>query len=59
MKKSAKFFVGAYVLGIWVYGLWYVWEHWAGSNHIGSLAGRGFIRAVVWPWWVLLDLIQR
>ena len=45
MKQSAKILGGAYVLGIWIYGLWYVWEHWEGSIQIGTLAWYGFMRA--------------
>ncbi len=44
MKQPAKILGGAYVLGIWIYGLWYVWEHWEGSTYIGTLAGTGFVR---------------
>ena len=58
MKQSAKILSGVYVLGIWIYGLWYVWEHWEGSTHVGSLAGTGFVRAIVWPVWVVLPLIS-
>ena len=58
MKQPSKILGGVYVLGIWIYGLWYVWEHWEGSTHIGTLAGVGFVRAVVWPLWVLLHLMQ-
>ncbi len=57
MQQSAKIFFGAYVLGIWIYGLWYVWEHWEGATHIGTLAGVGFVRAIAWPLWVALSLI--
>ena len=58
MKQHIKILGGAYVVGIWIYGVWYVWEHWAESNYIGSLVGRGFLRAIVWPFWVLLQLAQ-
>ena len=58
MKQLGKILGGAYVLGIWIYGLWYVWENWAEAGQIGTLAGVGFIRAVVWPLWVLLHLTQ-
>ncbi len=58
MKQLRKILGGAYVLGIWIYGLWYVWEHWEGSTHIGTLAGVGFVRAIVWPVWVALALMQ-
>ena len=58
MKQSAKVLGGAYVLGIWIYGLWYVWEHWAEASNIGTLAGVAFVRAIVWPVWVALALIE-
>jgi hypothetical protein len=57
MKQSSKILVGAYVLGIWIYGVWYLWEHWAESSHIGTLAGHAIIRAIVWPWWVVQPLL--
>jgi hypothetical protein len=57
MKQPIKILGGAYLLGAWIYGLWYVWEHWAGSTHIGTLAGTGFVRAIVWPVWVVLALV--
>ena len=47
MKQLAKILGGAYVLGIWIYGVWYLWEHWEGSTNIGTLAGVGFMRAIV------------
>ncbi len=56
MNQSAKILGGAYVLGIWAYGLWHVWENWEGSTHIGTLAGAGFARAIAWPVWVALSL---
>ncbi len=58
MKQSAKILGGVYVLGIWIYGLWYVWEHWAGSSQIATLAGYAIMRAVVWPLWVAQYLMQ-
>ncbi len=57
MKPLGKILSGAYVIGIWIYGLWYVWEHWEGSTHIGTLAGVGFMRAIIWPVWVALSLL--
>ncbi len=57
MKQHIKILGSAYVLGAWVYGLWYVWEHWEGSTHIGTLAGYAIIRAVVWPWWIVQALL--
>ena len=53
MKQSAKILSGAYLLGVWIYGLWYVWEHWEGSTHIATLTGVGLMRAIVWPWRVV------
>ncbi len=58
MKQLAKILGGAYLLGVWIYGLWYVWEHWGGTTHIGTLAGVAFVRAIVWPVWVGLTLIE-
>ena len=58
MKQLGKILGGAYVLGIWIYGLWYVWEHWAEASNIGTLAGVAFVRAIVWPVWVVLALMQ-
>jgi hypothetical protein len=45
-----------YVVGTWIYGGWYIWEHWAGYWGYGNLAWYAFIRAIVWPVWVLLAL---
>jgi hypothetical protein len=45
MKQYIKIFGGAYLLGAWIYGLWYVWDHWAEANHIGTLAGHAIMRA--------------
>ena len=47
MKQHIKFLGGAYLLGAWVYGLWYVWEHWEGSTQIGTLAGTAFVRPAI------------
>ncbi len=58
MKQPGKILGGAYVLGIWIYGLWYVWENWAEAGQIGTLAGVAFVRAIVWPVWVGLTLIE-
>ena len=46
-----------YAVGSWVYGVAYIWEHWAGFWNYGSLAYYAFMRALVWPLWVFLDLI--
>ncbi len=58
MQQSIKILGGAYVLGIWIYGIWYVWENWAEAGQIGTLAGVAFMRAIVWPVWVALALIE-
>ncbi len=58
MKQLGKILGGAYVLGAWIYGVWYVWENWEGTTHIGTLAGVAFMRAIVWPVWVGLTLIE-
>ena len=47
----------AYLLGAWIYGLWYVWGHWEESTQIGTLAGVSFVRGIVWPVWVALALM--
>ena len=46
-----------YAIGAWVYGLLYIWEHWGGLWSYGPLAYYAFGRALVWPLWVILDLI--
>ena len=48
---------GIYVLGTWVYGIWYIWEHWAGYWSFGPLAWYGFMRGLIWPVWVALALV--
>ncbi len=53
MRQSTKILGGAYLLGVWIYGLWYVWEHAEGSTQVGTLAGHAIMRAIVWPWWVV------
>ncbi len=58
MQQPIKILGGAYVLGIWIYGLWYVWENWVEAGQIGTLAGVAFVRAIVWPVWVALALIE-
>ncbi len=57
MKQHIKILGSAYVLAAWIYGLWYVWEHWEGSTQIGTLAGAAFVRAIVWLWWVVKPLL--
>ena len=57
MKQPIKILGGAYLLGIWIYGLWYVWEHSEGAIQIGTLGGHAIMRAVVWPWWVVQALL--
>ena len=41
--------LAVYIADAWVYGTWYVWEHWAGYWSFGALAWHGFMRALVWP----------
>jgi hypothetical protein len=57
MKQPIKILGGVYLLGVWIYGLWYVWENWEGAKQIGTLAGHAIMRAVVWPWWVVQPLL--
>ena len=40
MRQPTKIIGGAYLLGVWIYGLWYVWEHAEGSTQVGTLAGH-------------------
>ena len=44
-----------YVLGYWIYGVWYVWEHWSGYSGFDIL--YGFMRAIIWPVWLALALM--
>ncbi len=46
-----------YAVGTWVYAMLYIWENWAGFWSFGTLAYYAFMRALVWPLWVFLDLI--
>ena len=46
-----------YAIGAWVYSVLYIWEHWGGLWNYGALAYYAFMRALVWPLWVFLDLI--
>jgi hypothetical protein len=55
MKQPIKILGGAYLLGIWIYGLWYVWENLEGAKQIGTLAGDAVMRAVVWPYWLITN----
>ncbi len=38
-----------YIVGGWVYSIGYVWSHWAGFWHFGSLAFYASIQAIFWP----------
>ena len=58
LLKALGMALGAvYVLGTWVYGTWYVWEHWAGYWNFAPLAWYGFMHALIWPVWVALALV--
>lgn len=38
VKRTAKLIVlGVYATGSWVYGIGYIWEHWAEYEKYGSL----------------------
>ena len=45
LKALGMAFGAVYALGTWIYGTWYVWEHWAGYWSFGTLAWYGFMRA--------------
>jgi hypothetical protein len=54
--KAAGITLGlVYLLGYWLYGAWYVWEHWSGFSGFGIL--YGFMRAIIWPAWVAVALV--
>ncbi len=54
--KAAGITLGlVYLLGYWLYGVWYVWEHWSGYSGFDIL--YGFMRAIIWPVWVALALV--
>ena len=55
-KKLGMALALMYVIGTWVYGVVYIWNHWAGAEHYGVLAWYAFIRALIWPVWLLLEL---
>ncbi len=52
--KSAGF---VYLFGTWVYGALFLWGHQLDFSDFATLAGHTFLRALVWPMWVILDLI--
>ncbi len=58
MKQHIKILGGAYLLGVWIYGVWYVWAHWEGATQIGTLMGAGVLRAIAWPFWVAQYLVE-
>jgi len=49
---------GIYVVGTWVYGVMYIWTHWAGFWQFGILAFYAFIRAIFWPIILAASLFQ-
>ncbi len=38
--------------------VWYVWEHWSRDLSYGLLAWHAFMRALIWPVWAVLALMQ-
>ncbi len=58
MRRTGKVIIwtfgGIYAIGTWVYGIWYIWQHWGGVSSTGMLAYYGFIRALIWPVWLIL-----
>ena len=56
-KKLGVAMVAVYATGYWVYGVMYVWNHWAGFGLWWSLAYYAFTRALIWPVWLLLELL--
>ena len=54
--KAAGITLGlVYLLGYWLYGAWYVWEHWSGFSGFDIL--YGFMRAIIWPVWLAMALV--
>jgi len=56
-KALGAALLGVYIAGTWVYGIWYIWEHWSRDMGYGLLAWYGFMRAIIWPVWVALALV--
>ena len=46
-----------YLFGTWIYGTLYIWEHRADFSDFAWLTWQAFLRALIWPMWVILDLI--
>lgn len=48
-----------YAVGTWVYGGWYIWLHWAEADlwSYGVLMYYAFIRALIWPIWMVLEFV--
>ncbi|MCZ6606763.1 MAG: hypothetical protein O7A64_03740 [Alphaproteobacteria bacterium] len=47
-----------YAIGCWIYGLAYMWTHWEGLLGVGILAVYAFARALIWPLWVILYMVN-
>ena len=56
LRAAASGFSLLYVACYWAYAGFYIWQHWAelGFWHYGLLAYHAFIRAIIWPLWVMI-----
>ncbi len=47
-----------YAIGCWVYAMFYMWAHWEGIWGVGVLAVHAFFRAMIWPVWLALYMVN-
>ena len=57
LRHAGKSVGVVYLFGTWVYGALYLWDHRAGYVDFANVAWHAFLRAIIWPIWVILDLI--
>ena len=57
-RFAGQIAAGIYIVGGWVYSIGYVWSHWAGFWHFGSLAFYASIRAIFWPIIIAASLLR-
>ena len=57
LRHAGKSIVAVYLFGVWIYGALYLWEHRSDFPDFASLVLDTFLRSLIWPMWVILDLI--
>ena len=57
MRQAGRTVGFVYLFGTWIYSALYLWNHRADFSDFATLVWHTFLRALLWPMWVVLDLI--